>query len=182
MGHKQPLTLRCCAYYLVNTASFNPKLIMSLNATMLTEHKYWGSKQCIWTIWMHHEASSESGSTNHRMQFRPIEFQLALNWFAGYNQLYEIAGSPYFDSYMYSQKLPFLCSSFHHDVFFMHSWDWTLAEIRYRLFIIYHELHTFRIWGWKELAGQRLRCWAEISIKILCLRALLMKIGSYNPF
>ena len=36
-----------------------------------------------------------------------------------------IAGSPYFDSYLYSQKLPFLNSSFRHDLFFMHSWDWS---------------------------------------------------------
>jgi hypothetical protein len=94
---------------------------------------------------MHHEASSDSGKTNNSMQFRPIEVQLALNWEAGYNLMSAIASSPYFDSYLYSQKLPFLNSSFHHDLFFMHSWDWTLAEIRYRLFMICHELQAFKI-------------------------------------
>ena len=93
---------------------------------------------------MHHEASSDSGKTNNSMQFRPIEVQLALNWHAGYNLMSAIAGSPYFDSYVYSQKLPFLNSSFHHDLFFMHSWEWTLAEIRYRLFMICHELQAFK--------------------------------------
>ena len=83
---------------------------------------------------MRHEASSDSGKTNNSMQFSPIEVQLALNWHAGYNLMSAIAGSPYFDSYLYSQKLPFLNSSFHQDLYFMYSWDWTLAEIRYCLF------------------------------------------------
>jgi len=64
-----------------------------------------------------------------------------------------IVGSPDFDSYLYSQILPFLNSSFHHDLYFMHSWDWTLAEIRYCLFMICHELHAFKICGGRELAG-----------------------------
>jgi len=64
-----------------------------------------------------------------------------------------IAGSPYLDDYLYSLKLPFLYSSFDHDLFFMHAWDWILAEIRYRLFIICHELQAFKIRGGQELAG-----------------------------
>jgi len=94
---------------------------------------------------MHHEASSDSGKTNNSMLFRPIEVQLALNWPAGYNLMSAIVRSPYFDSYLYSQKLPFLNLSFHHELFFMHSWDWTLAEIRYRLFLICHEIQAFKI-------------------------------------
>ena len=64
-----------------------------------------------------------------------------------------IAGLPYFDSYLYSQKLPFHYSSYHHDLFFMHSWDWTLVEIRYRQFMIGHERQAFKIHGGRELAG-----------------------------
>jgi len=69
-----------------------------------------------------------------------------------------IVGSSNFDSYLCSQKLPFLNLSFHHDLFFMHSWDWTLAEIRYRLFMICDELQAFKICGGRELAGHRLSC------------------------
>jgi len=155
---------------------------MSLNATMLTEHNYCGSKQCIRTTWMHHEALSDSRRTNNSMQFQSIEVQLALNWHAGYNLMSAIAGSPYCDSYLYSQKLPFLYSSIHHDLFFIHSSDWTLAEIRYRLLMICHELQAFKIWGWRELAGHRSSCWADTGIHILSLRALLMDIGSHNLF
>jgi len=93
-----------------------------------------------------------------------------------------IAGSPYFDNYLYSQKLPFLNSSFRHDLFFMHSWDWTLAEIRYRLFMICHELQAFKICGGRELAGHQLSRRAETAIQILSLQALLMEIGSHNLF
>ena len=57
---------------------------------------------------MHHEASSDSGKTNNSMQFLPIEVPLALNWHAEYNLMAAIAGSPYFHSYLDSQKLPFL--------------------------------------------------------------------------
>jgi len=94
---------------------------------------------------MHHEASSDSGKTNNSMQFQPNEVQLALNWHAGYNLMSAIAGLPYFDSYLYSQNLPFLNSSVLHNLFFMHSWVWTLAEIRYRLFMICHELQASKL-------------------------------------
>ena len=89
-----------------------------------------------------------------------------------------IVGSPDFDSYMCSQKLAFLNSSFDHDLFFMHTWDWTLAEIRYRLFMICDELQAFMICSGQELAGHRLSLLAETGIQILSLRALLMKIDS----
>jgi hypothetical protein len=94
---------------------------------------------------MHHEASSDSRKMNNSMQFRPIEVQLALNWHTGYNLLSAIAGSHYFHSDLYSQKLPFHYSSYHHDLFFMHTWDWTLAEIRHPLFVMYHEHLAFKI-------------------------------------
>jgi len=94
---------------------------------------------------MHHEASSDSEKTNNSMLFRPIEVQLELKWHVGFNLMSAIAGLPYIDSYLYSQKLPFLYSSIHHDLFFMHSWDWTLAEIRYRLFMICHDLQALKI-------------------------------------
>jgi hypothetical protein len=68
---------------------------------------------------MHHEASSDSGMTNNRMQFQAMEVQLALTWHAEYNLIAANAGSPYIDSYMYFQKLLFLYSSFHQDLFFM---------------------------------------------------------------
>jgi len=38
-----------------------------------------------------------------------------------------IAGSPDFDSYLYSQKLRCPNWSFHHDLILIHSWDWTLG-------------------------------------------------------
>jgi len=66
-----------------------------------------------------------------------------------------IVGSPYFDSYLYSQKLPFLNSSFHNNLFFMHSWDWTVADISFRLFMICHELQVFKICGGRELADHQ---------------------------
>jgi hypothetical protein len=85
---------------------------MSLNATMLTEHKYWHSMQCKRTIWMHHEASSDSGKTNNRMQVRSIEVQLAMNWHAGDNPMSAIAGSPYFNSNMYFRNCLFFTRAF----------------------------------------------------------------------
>jgi len=155
---------------------------MSLNATMLTEHKYWCSKLCTRTIWMDHEASTESGKRNNSMPFWPIEVQLALNWHAGFNLMAVIVGSSYFDSYMYSQKLPFLYSSIHHDVFFMHTWNWTLADSRYRLFMICHKLQVVKICGEGDLAGHRSSHWTETCILIPSLRALLMEMGSHNQF
>jgi len=92
---------------------------------------------------------------NHSMLSRLIEVQLALNWHAGYNLMAAIADSPYFDSYLDSQKLPFLYSSFHHNFFFMHTRDWTLVEIRYGLFMICYELQAFKIRSGRELAGHR---------------------------
>ena len=87
------------------------------------------------------------------MLLRAIEEQLALNPHAGYNLMAAIAGSPYFDSYLYSQKLPFLYSSIHHKLFFMHSWDWTLAEISYRVFMICHALQVVKIRGGQGIAS-----------------------------
>jgi len=80
-----------------------------------------------------------------------------------------IVGSPDFDSYLYSQKLPFLNSSFNHDLYFMHSGDWTLAEIRYCLFMICHKLQAFKICSGRELACHRLSSWAGTGIQILSL-------------
>jgi len=105
---------------------------------------------------MGHEASSDSGKTNNCMQFRSIEVPLALNWHAGYNPMAAIVRLPYFDSYLYSQKLPFLYSSLHHELFFMQTWNWTLAKIRYHLFMFCHELQAFKIRGGRELAGHQL--------------------------
>jgi len=102
---------------------------------------------------MHHEASSDSRKANNSMQFRLIEVQLVLNWHPAYNVMSVIVGSPYFDSYWYSEKLPFLYWSFHYNLFFRHTWDWTLAEIRYRLLMICHKLQAFKIFGGWELAG-----------------------------
>jgi len=90
------------------------------------------------------------------MQFRSIEVQLALNWHAGYNLLAVIAGLPYFDSYLDSEKLPFLYSNVHHDLFFMHTWDWTSAEIRYCLSMICHEVQAPEIHGGWDLSSHRL--------------------------
>jgi hypothetical protein len=140
---------------------------MNLNATILADRKYWGSKQCIRTIWMHHEAPSDSGMMNNSMQFRPIEVQLALNWHAGYNLMSAIAGSPYFHSYCYSQKLPFLYSNFHQNLLFKHTWDWTLADSRYRLFMSFHELQDLNVWGWQGHASHRSSHWAQTSIQIV---------------
>jgi len=102
---------------------------------------------------MHHEASFDSRKTNNGMQFWPIEVQLALNWHAGYNLMASIAGSSYIDSNWYSQKLPFLYFSFHHDLFSMHTWHLMWAEFRYRLFMIHYELQVFNIRGGPELAS-----------------------------
>jgi hypothetical protein len=93
-----------------------------------------------------------------------------------------IAGSPYFDNYLDSQKLSFLNPSFGHELFFMHPWAWTLAEIRYRLFMISHELQVFKICGGWELASHRWSSGAEIAIQILSLRARLMEFSSRNLF
>jgi hypothetical protein len=57
-----------------------------------------------------------------------------------------------------------------------------LAEIRYWLFMICHELQAFEICGGRELAGHRLSRPAETAIQILSLRALLMEIGAHNLF
>jgi hypothetical protein len=70
---------------------------------------------------MHHKTSSDSGKMNNNMQFRPIEVQLAMNWVAGYNLMSANVGLPDFDSYLYSEQLPFLYSRFHHDIFFIHT-------------------------------------------------------------
>jgi len=66
-----------------------------------------------------------------------------------------IAGLPYFDSDLYYQTLPILYSSFHHDLFFMHTCDWMLVEIRYRMFKMCHKLQAFKIRSGQELAGHR---------------------------
>jgi hypothetical protein len=100
---------------------------------------------------MHHVPSSGSGKTNNHMLFRSIEVQLALNLHAGYNLMSVIAGLPYFDNYLYSQKLPFLYSSIHHDMFFMPTGDWTLVKIRCRLFMSCHDLPALKIRGGREL-------------------------------
>ena len=94
------------------------------------------------------------------------------------NVMAGIVGSPDFDSYLYSQKLPFLNSSFHHDLYFMHCWDGTLAEIRYCLAMICHELQAFKICSGRDLAGHQLSRWAETGIQLLSLRVLLVEIGS----
>jgi len=78
------------------------------------------------------------------------QVQLAVNWYGRYNIMAAISGFPYFDRYLYSQKQPFLYSSFHHDVFFMQTWDSTFAEIRYCLFMICHKLQAFKIRGVEE--------------------------------
>jgi len=64
----------------------------------------------------------------------------------------------------------------------MHSWDRTLAEIRYPLFMMCHKLQAFKIRGGRELAGLQLSRRAETAIQILSLRALMMEIGSHNLF
>jgi hypothetical protein len=94
------------------------------------------------------------------------------------NVMAGIVGSPDFDSYLYYQNLPVLNSSFHHNLYFMHSWDWTLAEIRYCLFMICHELQVLKICGGREPASHRFSHWAETGIQILSRWALLMEIGS----
>jgi len=94
------------------------------------------------------------------------------------NVMAGIVGSPCFDSYLYSQKLPFLNLSIHHELFFMHSWDRTSAEIRYRLHMIWHELQAYKICGGREHASHRLSHCAESGIQILSHWALLMEIGS----
>jgi hypothetical protein len=94
---------------------------------------------------MHHEALSDNGNTNKSMQLWLIVVQLALNWHAEYNSMSVIRGAHFFASYLCSQKLPFLKSNFHHNMLFRHSWDWTLVEITYRLFLIGHELQRFEI-------------------------------------
>jgi len=87
-----------------------------------------------------------------------------------------IAGSPYFDSYLYSQKQRCPNSSFHHDVFFMHSWDLTLEEIRYCLFMHCQELQAGACQSPIEPLSTD---WHSDS---LSLQALLMEIGSHNLF
>jgi len=77
-----------------------------------------------------------------------------------------IAGSPYIDSYLYSPKLHCFNSSFHHDLFFMHSWDWTFEEIRDCLFMIWHELQAGASWLPIEPLN---RDWHSDSISSCCL-------------
>jgi hypothetical protein len=67
-----------------------------------------------------------------------------------------IVGSPYFDNYLYSEKLPFPYSSFHYDLIVMHYWEWTLEEIRNHPLMIFHELQEFKICSGRELAADRL--------------------------
>jgi hypothetical protein len=91
-----------------------------------------------------------------------------------------IAGSPHFENYLYSQKLPSLNLSFHHDLDFIYSWNWTLAKIRYRLFMICHELLAFKTCGTQELSGSWLSRLAETAIQILSLQAVFLDISSHN--
>jgi hypothetical protein len=107
------------------------------------------------------------------MQFRPIEMQRALNRHAGFN-LMEWQGlqDRLTLTVTCTQKLRCPNSSFHHDLIFMHSWDWTLEEIRYRLFMICHELQAGACQSPIEPLS---RDWHSDS---LSLRALLMETGS----
>jgi hypothetical protein len=76
----------------------------------------------------------------------------------------------------------FLFSSFHHDLFFMYTWHYTLAEIRYCLFMMCHDLQPSMILSGRELAHHQLSHWAETRILILSLWALLIEIRSHNLF
>ena len=87
-----------------------------------------------------------------------------------------IVGSPYIDSYLYSQNLPFLNSSFHHDLFLMSSWDWKLVEIRYRLLIICHELQAFEICRGRELLVPDSAAWLR-----LMFRLYLFELSEWKP-
>jgi hypothetical protein len=64
----------------------------------------------------------------------------------------------------------------------MYTWDVTLAEIRYPLVMISHELQEFKLGAGLEVACHQWSPSAETGIQILSLRALVMEIGSYNLF
>jgi hypothetical protein len=59
----------------------------------------------------------------------------------------------------------------------MHSWDWTLAEIRYPQYMICHKLQGFKICSGQGLAYQRLRHCAQSGIQVLSLQAYLLEIN-----
>jgi len=87
-----------------------------------------------------------------------------------------IAGSPYFDIYLDPQKLGCPNSSFHYDLILIQSWDWTLEEIRYSLFMVCHEV---RAGACQSPIEPLSRDWHSDSVY---LRALLMEICSHNLF
>ena len=112
-------------------------------------------------IWQHKDESQHAVPDN----WGPVSIELGCRIqrivMAG------IAGSPDLDSYWYSQKVPFLNWSFHHDVNFRNSADRTLPEIRYHIFMIWHEHLAFKICGGRDLASNQLICWAQIPIRIV---------------
>ena len=103
---------------------------------------------------MRHEASSDSGKTNYSMQFWPIEVQLVLNRHAGFNLMQWLGLQARLtltvtctlrNCLFLTRAFIMIC------MYFMHSWDWMLAEIRYCQFIICHELQAFKICGGRSL-------------------------------
>jgi len=144
---------------------------------MLTYHKYYGSKQCIRTIWMRHETSSDSGRTNNSMQFQPIEVQQALNWHAGFTAMQCLGFQACLTSTVTCTLRNCLFST--------------------RAFITICSACTLGIGSWRksdiiclwfvmkfrpELAVHQLNRCAETRIQIWSLRAILMELGSHNLF
>jgi len=104
-------------------------------------------------IGLNRGAKSESGKTNDSRQLQPrwaaasIEFEC---WIQSH-VMAGITGSPYIDTNLHSQKPPFLNSSFDYNLLLLPSWDWMLADIRYHLFMISHQLGWFKICSGHEL-------------------------------
>jgi len=58
---------------------------MSINATLSTYDKNWGSKLWIKMIWKRHEALSDGVIMPNSMEFRPIEVQQLLSQYTQFN-------------------------------------------------------------------------------------------------
>jgi len=142
---------------------------------MLIWHEYCSSKKCIRTIWMCHEASSDSGKTKNSMQFWPIQLQEVLNRHAGFDPMQWLGLQAYLtltvtctlrNCVFLTRAFITICTSCTCGI-----GCWRKSDIICLWFVT-----NFR----RELASHWLSRWAETGLANLSLWAVLIEIGSHN--
>jgi len=144
---------------------------------MLTEHTYWGSKQCIKIIWIYLEASTYSGQTTNRIEFRLVEVQWALNRHEEFNPMQWLGLEARITLMVTCTPTNCFVLTLAFSMVYSLCTSW-IGQWRKSDIVFFYLVTNFR---W-ELTGYWLICWAETAIQIPALRALLIEICSHNPF